>query len=972
MASASASDVSDISDNQNYLSANEGSVSIDADQNMGLSSANDDSISNAPAKSSDSKLCASAKSNDSKSSDSMVSASSESDLSKVISTSKSKKLADSGDSTSTKNSTVIQKNSSKVVYGKDYSVTLKDKNGKVLSGKKVIFTFNGNNYTKTTNSNGIASLNLKAKAAKYTIAVFFAGDDSYESSSLSDKVTISKASTKIASSTKSAVRGKSYSVALKDQDGKAVSSKKVIFKFNGKTYDKTTNSKGIASLKINGQVGKTYKLTFKFAGDENYTSSSGSVRFKVKMPTHFTGSNARIVKGSKLSVILRDSNNRALTKRAVTILYNGKTYKKTTNSRGIVSFKMGSAPKKTYDITFKYNGNSNYGATSKTLSIFIKTPTKLLREGVSVGRGKYYHITLKDYKNNPLSKKTVILKYRGRTYKKTTNAKGVVSLKISSPIGSTNKLSYRYAGNKNYGSRSGSVNLKTKMATTLTGVKSTVFIKGNAYKVTLKDGNGHALSKKTVTFTLNGKTYKKATTSKGVASLKINLAAGKTYKFSYKYAGSSYYNRSSSGTIKLAVKLSTTLKNSAKYVMNASSFVVCLKDGSGKAVSGKSISFTFDGKTYKNSTDANGNARLFVVESSPKTSALKFSFAGDSMYAASSGSLNLEVKSDKVFTFNQIVAAAKNLRTYVEKNAKLPTTVSVNGISVNTPVFGYLMAKAVVNLNNGQKSNVYVVQVSPTYSNNGNNSLKANIYKQNYIDMTNKLISYVNSNHAIPNYIDTNVGRLSPNLYMFALSKALDFYSTDSYLPNYIILDTSDVDGKPAPNKKGNSAQYKKGLNEVQSLSSSELSKYLTASGNDAINSAIQTLANKLVSGKSSTWAKADAIFKYVRDNIKYEYYSDTKYKAAGTLSNKRGNCCDHANLIVALCRAAKIPARYSHAQGCRFSSGLVAGHVWAQIYVDGVWYSADATSSRNELGNIQNWNTNSFYSLKQYIHLPF
>ena len=969
MASVSASDVSDINDNQNCLSINDGSVSgVELDQSLDLSSADADSSVASSSKDSSSV----------KSDDSIATASSESDISKVISSSNSSsakssaksKLSDSGETT--KNSTVIEKSSSKVVYGKDYSVTLKDKNGKVLSGKRIIFTFNGNNYTKTTNSNGIASLKIDAKAGKYTIAVFFAGDDLYESSSSSDTLTVSKAPSKIASSTKSAVRGKSYSVALKDQDGKALASKKVIFTFNGKTYTKTTNSKGIASLTINGQVGKTYKLTFKFAGDDFYSASSGSVSFKVKMPTHFVGSDSRIVKGNKYTVVLRDSNGRALSKRTVTVLYRGKTYKKTTNANGVVSLKLNAAPKKTYNITYKYAGNSNYGASSKTVSVYIKIPTKVLNSGAAVGRGKYYYITLKDYQNNLLSKKKITLRYAGRTYKKTTSAKGKVSLKINSAIGSIKRLTYRYAGSKYYGSSSGSVNLRTKMPTTLKGASSTVFIKGNTYKVTLKDGNNHVMSKRPITFTLNGKTYKKTTNSKGVAGLKISLAAGKTYKFSYKYVGNSYYNRSASGTIKLAVKYSTTLKNSANYVMNGTSYVVSLKSGSGKAVSGKTIKFTFDGKSYQNTTDANGNAHLFISESSPKKAALKYSFAGDSLYAASSGSLNLDVKSDKVFTFAQIMAAAKTLRSYVAKNSKLPATVSVNGVNVNTTVFAYLMAKAVVNLNTGKKPNVNVVAVSPTYSNNGNNSLKANIYKDKYIEMTNKLINYVNSNHAIPNYIDTAVGRLSPNLYIFALSKALDFYSTDSYLPNYIILDAGDVDGKPAPDKKGNQNQYKKGLNEVQSLSSSELSKYLVSSGNDAINSAIQTLANKLVSGKSTAWAKAQAIFNYVRDNIAYEYYADTKYKASGTLSHKRGNCCDHANLIVALCRAAKIPARYSHAQGCRFSSGLVTGHVWAQIYVDGVWYSADATSSRNSLGNIQNWNTNSFNTLRQYIHLPF
>ena len=186
-----------------------------------------------------------------------------------------------------------------------------------------------------------------------------------------------------------------------------------------------------------------------------------------------------------------------------------------------------------------------------------------------------------------------------------------------------------------------------------------------------------------------------------------------------------------------------------------------------------------------------------------------------------------------------------------------------------------------------------------------------------------------------------------------------------------MILDSDDVSAKSGTGK-GNSSQYKKGLNEVQTLSASQLSKYLVASGNDAYNAAIQTLAKKLVSGKTTAWAKANAIFTYVRDNIDYEYYADTRYKATGTYSKKKGNCCDHANLIVSLCRAAKIPARFSHAQGCTFSSGLVTGHVWAQIYVDGVWYSADATSSRNSLGNIHNWNTKYYNTFKRYYHLSF
>ena len=154
--------------------------------------------------------------------------------------------------------------------------------------------------------------------------------------------------------------------------------------------------------------------------------------------------------------------------------------------------------------------------------------------------------------------------------------------------------------------------------------------------------------------------------------------------------------------------------------------------------------------------------------------------------------------------------------------------------------------------------------------------------------------------------------------------------------------------------------------------SEGNLDQYLVSSGFATITTAIKNKAASLTKGLTTNAAKATAIFNFVRDNIAYSYYANSKRGADGTLSAGSANCCDQANLVVALCRAAGIPARYSHAQGCTFSSGLVTGHVWAQIYIGGTWYSADATSTRNSLGNIKNWNTNSYYSLKNYATIPF
>ena len=507
----------------------------------------------------------------------------------------------------------------------------------------------------------------------------------------------------------------------------------------------------------------------------------------------------------------------------------------------------------------------------------------------------------------------------------------------------------------------------------MTGPASTTIIKGNAYKVTLKGDDKKAIAGQKITFTFNGKTYTRTTNKKGVASLTINAAAGKTYKFSYKFAGTSYYNRSASGTINLAVKLKTSLKNSGTVIMNDTVYTVSLKDSDGKALANKPVDFTFDGKTYQNSTDENGTVGLLINVTSPKVAKLTYKFAGDNKYDVSSGSVSLDVKSDKIFTFDHIVAGAVKLRNYVEKNGKMAATISINGIKMNMSSFAYLLGKAVENINNGKKIDVALVDVETNYTNSGSSSINADLNKADYVRLSNTLTSYIVSNKRLPNFINTSIGLVSPNLYIYGLAKSLDFYSNMNRLPNYVTFDAKDVNGgSGSVTKKGNASQYKKGLNEVQSLTSAQLAQYLKASGNDALNSAIKSLANSLTSGKTTVWAKAEAIFNWVRDNINYEYYANTKYKATGTLSKKKGNCCDHANLIVALCRAADIPARFSHGKNCKFSSGLNTGHVWAQIYVDGVWYSADATSSRNKLGNIQNWNTKSFDLKEQLVHLTF
>jgi len=157
----------------------------------------------------------------------------------------------------------------------------------------------------------------------------------------------------------------------------------------------------------------------------------------------------------------------------------------------------------------------------------------------------------------------------------------------------------------------------------------------------------------------------------------------------------------------------------------------------------------------------------------------------------------------------------------------------------------------------------------------------------------------------------------------------------------------------------------------AQTHVSAVLLNYLQPTANSqSSNPTIKAYAAKITSGKTSSYSKAAAIFNWVRDHISYSFYYNTKYGALGTLKSRSANCVDTSHLMVALERAAGLPARYQHGT-CRFSSGTY-GHVWAQVYVNSKWYYADGTSSRNSFGVIKNWNTSNFILHGTYASLPF
>ena len=76
------------------------------------------------------------------------------------------------------------------VIGDYFKVKLSDSDNNVLKNTKVTFTVNGKSYSQNTDSNGIASLQIRLNDGSYNIVSKFAGNSKYKASSLTTKITI--------------------------------------------------------------------------------------------------------------------------------------------------------------------------------------------------------------------------------------------------------------------------------------------------------------------------------------------------------------------------------------------------------------------------------------------------------------------------------------------------------------------------------------------------------------------------------------------------------------------------------------------------------------------------------------------------------------------------------------------------------------------------------------------------------------
>ena len=236
--------------------------------------------------------------------------------------------------------------------GSKFTITVKDKNSKPIAKAKVTIAINSKLYSKTTNSKGIISMNLKLPVGKHPVKVYYPASKNYSEKLISSSITV-KSTIKSKNLKKYYTNKAVFYSTFYDKKGKVLKNTPVKFKVNNKVYSSKTDKKGVAKLSGDFKPGKYLINSINSKTSEELANNMEIIS---NIETH--DMTMKENDGSQFSVKVLDSNGKLTPNKQVTVKVNGKTYFAKSNSKGIASIKIDLSRGK-YSVTTEYCGLKN-------------------------------------------------------------------------------------------------------------------------------------------------------------------------------------------------------------------------------------------------------------------------------------------------------------------------------------------------------------------------------------------------------------------------------------------------------------------------------------------------------------------------------------------------------------------------------------------------------------------------------------
>ena len=911
-----------------------------------------------------------------------------------------------------------------------------DGNGNPLINTTVRFNINGVFYSRTTNGEGIAKLNINLLPGSYILTAINPINNEEYANNITVLSTIS--SNNIIKYFKNDTQ---YYATFYGFDGNPLINTTVRFNINGVFYSRTTGDDGIAKLNINLLPG-SYILTARnpVTGEEQgYNITVLSTLSAKDIVMYYRD-------GTKFTISVVDGQGKPLVNTSIKFNINGVFYNRTTDINGVASLNINLNPN-TYTITSEYNGLK----ISNTIGV-IKSNTSIIGEDayIIINTLNNYTVTLVDIKGNPISSETVYFRYNNNKVSVTTDKNGRATVSLSNlGIGDYN-ITYGFNGNVGYNaSQSSSIIHVINSTSILTGEDLNItYNDSSKFNVTLTDLNGKPLVNKTINFLINGVTYKRITDSNGVASLNINLDPG-SYVISYSYStkGSMDYNEGSNNVVVTKQALNIKANDLVMSPKDGSTFDVAITDKYGNPMKGIDVLFIISGVKYNKVTDESGIAKLNI---NLNVGYYDIYYEINSVFYQGSGSNKILVNGTIItaedITFN--VGSTGNFLVKLTDAKGNPIKGAIikvyyNGITDSALTNDDGVATIVIkSLEKGNYTIAYYYypEEGGNYSNSGQATIHVSgtISIKNMIEASNNVKVYIEAYSKLPDYVMINGNNYTIAQFLYLAAVA----SININNGNFNDLSYKDVSNPSNYTKTGNLGNLVDYISVAQSIVD-----YVNSKGKapESVSSSVGT-----ITFDGLVYAFSRVVAFYGSNNVMPNYVTIKSIDSASShfvinrvnvlateseLANidkylqPTNNCQSDDPAIIALAQkltagltsptqkaeaifnyvrdhysylshydtwySAKTMLSRTSGNCCDQSHITVAlfraadlparyvhgkctfssgtlGHVWAQVLIGDVWVVADPISTRNSLGVVNNWNINSFTLNSYYISLPF
>ena len=416
-------------------------------------------------------------------------------------------------------------------------VVVRDSNNNLVNSGRVVIYNNNNLLTNTTLINGQAIIVLNLNAGTQTLNILYLDDNLYQSSNITQTITVKAIDTKMSVVAYSKLTTNStIEVTVKDMTGKLVTKGQVqLINQNGQIMKTRTINNGRVNITLTSLPTGRQQYIAKYTEGTIYGNSSYTVIITVKTTDTKTTVKAysKLTTNSTIEVTVKDITGKLVTKGQVQLInQNGQVMKTGTINNGRVNITLTSLPTGRQQYTARYTEGTIYTQSQAGVIITVKTTdTK-----ISVDVYKKYttntsmQITVKDITGKLVTKGQIqIINQNGQVIKTGTINNGRVNITLTSLPTGRQQYTARYTEGTIYTQSTYNITLTIIKddTTTLTYKNIKTYNSNTTIDIRVNGGDNNQVTGKVQILNSRGRLLKSMTLKNGHAIITLGLPLGK-------------------------------------------------------------------------------------------------------------------------------------------------------------------------------------------------------------------------------------------------------------------------------------------------------------------------------------------------------------------------------------------------------------------------------------------------------------